>query len=35
LEQGTSLTFSISPVTVVPLQALLLMLFAALLQLQA
>ena len=35
LEQGTSLTSSISPFTVVPLQALLLMLLEALLQLQA
>jgi hypothetical protein len=35
LEQGTSLTFSMSPFTVVPSQALLLMLLAPLLQLQA
>jgi hypothetical protein len=35
LEQGTSLTFSMSPFTVVPSQALLLMLLASLLQLQA
>jgi hypothetical protein len=35
LEQGTSLTFSMSPFTVVPLQTLLLMLLEVLLKLQA